>query len=366
MNSSNFGGLYSYKYNGKELQETGMFDYGWRQYMPDLGRWNGIDQLSESYISTSPYAYVANNPVSQYDVDGRWFNQDGSIDTSGRTPGFTTGRQYYNSFFGINPGDGGGANSMFAAGLIDTAFGLGGTWSNTGFGFMDSDGTLLGYNGSYKSLNVNFEEGGIGEATNYVPEVFVTGRKGGGFFEGSYNSFMMENGMNNARMSWNLSQSRSLLYDAIENTKVGRSVSAAENFMFLELPASLAGGEILAAGWRAAGAGRYLSGVVNKAYANIAPKIVATFSETAEQAVVHGNSLKSLRPTWGYKLYSADGTFLKNGITSKLIPETRYTKTFMSNKVMMEKILFPNRAAAYQWEFQQNQILRGPLNLNMH
>lgn len=38
----------------------------------------------------------------------------------------------------------------------------------------------------------------------------------------------------------------------------------------------------------------------------------------------------------------------------------------MSDKVMLEKTLFPNRLAAYEWEFQQNQILRGPLNLNMH
>ena len=30
---------YQYKYNGKELQETGMYDYGARFYMPDLGRW---------------------------------------------------------------------------------------------------------------------------------------------------------------------------------------------------------------------------------------------------------------------------------------------------------------------------------------
>ncbi|MFA7469914.1 MAG: RHS repeat-associated core domain-containing protein, partial [Weeksellaceae bacterium] len=29
---------YNYKYNGKELQETGLYDYGWRQYMPDIGR----------------------------------------------------------------------------------------------------------------------------------------------------------------------------------------------------------------------------------------------------------------------------------------------------------------------------------------
>jgi hypothetical protein len=27
-------------------------------------------------------------------------------------------------------------------------------------------------------------------------------------------------------------------------------------------------------------------------------------AEVIEQAAVHGNSLKSLKPTWGYKLYS--------------------------------------------------------------
>lgn len=81
---------------------------------------------------------------------------------------------------------------------------------------------------------------------------------------------------------------------------------------------------------------------------------------------IHGNSLSSPRPTWGYKLYSEDGNFLKNGITSKPIPELRYTKTFMFDKYMGEKILFPNRIEAYKWEFQQNLIQRGPLNLNMH
>lgn len=85
-----------------------------------------------------------------------------------------------------------------------------------------------------------------------------------------------------------------------------------------------------------------------------------------EQAAVHGNSLKSLKPTWGYKLYSTDGTFLKNGITSKLIPETRYTKSFMLDKKMVPFKQFPNRLDAWQWEYQQNLIQRGPLNLNMH
>jgi hypothetical protein len=83
------------------------------------------------------------------------------------------------------------------------------------------------------------------------------------------------------------------------------------------------------------------------------------------KGAVHGNSLKSLRPTWGYKLFSNDGTFLKNGITSKAIPETRYPKSFMSDKYM-KGTPFPNRKAAWDWEFQQNLIQKGPLNLNMH
>ncbi|MCQ9634071.1 RHS repeat-associated core domain-containing protein [Chryseobacterium sp. WG23] len=94
------GSYKSNKYNGKELQETGMYSYGWREYMPDIARWNGIDQLAESYYSHSPYAYVLNNPVNFFDPDGRltmeavtaamwnatpdgtnsyWFNDNGSF-----------------------------------------------------------------------------------------------------------------------------------------------------------------------------------------------------------------------------------------------------------------------------------------------
>src|SRR5690606_17666617 len=65
------GSYFNYKYNGKELQETGMYDYGWRQYMPDIGRWYGMDQLSEKFHYASPYAYVLNNPLSFIDPDGR-------------------------------------------------------------------------------------------------------------------------------------------------------------------------------------------------------------------------------------------------------------------------------------------------------
>jgi len=65
-----FGSYYSYKYNGKELQETGMYDYGARMMMPDLGRWGIIDAMSEKYSAWSPYNYAINNPVMVIDPDG--------------------------------------------------------------------------------------------------------------------------------------------------------------------------------------------------------------------------------------------------------------------------------------------------------
>ncbi|MFP8895981.1 RHS repeat-associated core domain-containing protein [Chryseobacterium sp. EZn1] len=143
FSTSGFGSFYSYKYNGKELQETGLFDYGWRQYMPDLGRWNGIDQLAESYLSTSPYAYVANNPISNTDPDGRWINEDGTIDTSGRTPGFTSGRQMYQQFLGRNSWDGGGNGNYTPFGQTQAYADLMDAFYNGGTaGVSNKDGVL--------------------------------------------------------------------------------------------------------------------------------------------------------------------------------------------------------------------------------
>lgn len=65
------GGYLNYKFGGKELQETGMFDFGARFYMPDLGRWGIIDPLAEQMRRYSPYNYAYNNPVSFTDPDGR-------------------------------------------------------------------------------------------------------------------------------------------------------------------------------------------------------------------------------------------------------------------------------------------------------
>ncbi|HAT3994180.1 TPA: hypothetical protein I9Y67_003504 [Elizabethkingia anophelis] len=58
--------------------------------------------------------------------------------------------------------------------------------------------------------------------------------------------------------NYNLEQSRSRYSDAIANSKTAQSIYAGEKFLFLELPATVLGGELFTAGWRAARAGQYL------------------------------------------------------------------------------------------------------------
>ncbi|MDR6546810.1 RHS repeat-associated protein [Chryseobacterium rhizosphaerae] len=73
---------YNYKYNGKELQETGMYDYGARMYMPDIGRWGVVDPRSQ--YTHEAYSYVWNNPIMFADPTGMQGEQVSDWFTDGK------------------------------------------------------------------------------------------------------------------------------------------------------------------------------------------------------------------------------------------------------------------------------------------
>ena len=78
-----FGSLFSennlyknkYLYNDKELNDEFFenYDYGARFYDAELGKWHNMDPLAENYLSISPYAYSANNPILFKDINGAAF-----------------------------------------------------------------------------------------------------------------------------------------------------------------------------------------------------------------------------------------------------------------------------------------------------
>ncbi|WP_317038849.1 RHS repeat-associated core domain-containing protein [Chryseobacterium sp. Leaf405] len=145
---------YQYKYNGVELQqESGMYAMDWRHYMPELGRWNGMDQLSEKYYSTSPYAYVLNNVINRFDPDGRlsqaqtdyvwnnsgqgvtsWsFNNDGSPKMdSYNYMSDSDSQSLINSFYGVASSGNSATISYFTGTASQTSYMLGGNMYGEG------------------------------------------------------------------------------------------------------------------------------------------------------------------------------------------------------------------------------------------
>ncbi len=70
------GSRYRYGFNGEEMDEEGMggggatYDYGFRIYNPNLGRFLSVDPLSKEYSYNSTYAFAENDVIRSIDLDG--------------------------------------------------------------------------------------------------------------------------------------------------------------------------------------------------------------------------------------------------------------------------------------------------------
>jgi len=78
---------YRYAFNGKELDPVGMggggstYDYGFRIYNAQIGKFLSVDPLTKSYPSWSPYPFAMNSPISGVDLDGLeyFYAADGTL-----------------------------------------------------------------------------------------------------------------------------------------------------------------------------------------------------------------------------------------------------------------------------------------------
>jgi RHS repeat-associated protein len=69
-------GVHRYGFNGKEVDSEGMgggsttYDYGFRIYNAQLGKFLSVDPLTASYPWYTPYQFAGNKPIMAVDVDG--------------------------------------------------------------------------------------------------------------------------------------------------------------------------------------------------------------------------------------------------------------------------------------------------------
>ncbi|REE05632.1 RES domain-containing protein [Marinoscillum furvescens] len=67
---------YRYGFNGKERDQSFgnvHYDYGFRIYNPEIGKFLSVDPLTKSYPSWSPYPFAMNRPIDGIDLDGLEF-----------------------------------------------------------------------------------------------------------------------------------------------------------------------------------------------------------------------------------------------------------------------------------------------------
>lgn len=189
-------------YQGKEFDpETGMHDFGSRQYSADLGRWFAKDPQSQF---SSPYLAMGNNPVSTIDPDGEFafFVVAGAILYQGVRSGVKA-HKAGGSFFmdGFIPA------FMFSAGASMASAGIGSVFSGlpstfaveagravahgaVGAGFSEitggkpASGFLTGFAGSLVGSGLNNAPVAVQLAGASLSGGIASGVTGGDFWDG--------------------------------------------------------------------------------------------------------------------------------------------------------------------------------------
>ena len=67
------GSSYRYGFNGKEKDpdlDGNNYDYGFRIYNPQIGRFLSVDPLIKKYPELTPYQFASNTPIQAIDLDG--------------------------------------------------------------------------------------------------------------------------------------------------------------------------------------------------------------------------------------------------------------------------------------------------------
>jgi RHS repeat-associated protein len=63
-----------YQYNGKEMldedADLNWYDYGFRNYDPQIGRFMQLDPLTDDYPELTPFQYASCDPITNIDIDG--------------------------------------------------------------------------------------------------------------------------------------------------------------------------------------------------------------------------------------------------------------------------------------------------------
>lgn len=381
-------------YTGHEhYTEVGIIHMNGRLYDPLLRRFLNADENIQDPFNTqfyNRYGYVANNPLLYNDPNGEiawiavaaiaggvfggyftgvkangsynpfswnWGATWGKI-AMGAAVGAFTGAVGFSvgtaalgaaSVYGINGGLLGGAISGASGGAIAGA--INGFATAVMFGEDVIEGTVMGgLSGAAIGGAVGAVSGVIGQLAKNAQAAKIGAPKG---------TILKDAPIEVGRTQWTLNNTP-------KTTTVG--VTAPKPQTANLIVGEVNGGYLEEAGYQLADEGATKIPIYKET-----PKFSYQGEEsftktlaTKSTEVVHGNSLKSLRPTWGYKLYRQDGTFLKNGITSKENPLKRYTQKFMQDKYMEPIKKFENRKAAWDWEFNENQINKGPWNKNNH